>query len=276
MTDSRTKDAILSITGGLLVMFGICYFLATSLNAFWLLFLPVPAAAGLCFFNGVRLAEWGWYIPGGITLGGSLGAGAAALSDALPLVSIFGLATAGVGLGFWIAGLVIWLTAKKSPWWALFTGAVILSAAAALLFSPLGLLDFGLYILTGTGLAFIAWGLAEKIFGLIIPGCILVGIGPGIWLAWHDLSQINGLTETGIMLVVFAFGWLLITPLGWVVTRRFTWWNLIPAGILAMTGWGLYIGGDPDNALRFIGNTGSVALLIFGLYLLLWRSGMRR
>jgi hypothetical protein len=39
-------------------------------------------------------------------------------------------------------------------------------------------------------------------------------------------------------------------------------------------GTGLYIGGDPTRALGFIGNTGSIALMIFGLYLLLMRKGI--
>jgi hypothetical protein len=41
-----------------------------------------------------------------------------------------------------------------------------------------------------------------------------------------------------------------------------------------MVGWGLYIGGDPENATAFIANTGSVGLIIFGLYLLLLRKGI--
>ena len=41
-----------------------------------------------------------------------------------------------------------------------------------------------------------------------------------------------------------------------------------------MVGWGLYIGGDSDNALGFISNTGGIALMIFGLYLLLMRKGI--
>jgi hypothetical protein len=43
-----------------------------------------------------------------------------------------------------------------------------------------------------------------------------------------------------------------------------------------MVGWGLYIGGNPGNALSFIGNTGSIGLIVFGIYLLLMRRGFHQ
>jgi hypothetical protein len=128
----------------------------------------------------------------------------------------------------------------------------------------------------GIALPLIAWGLGAKLVGLIIPGSLLVGAGPGIYMAWGVNSEPNGLVQTGVMLVWFAFGWLLITVLSRVIVSRFAWWPLIPGGILAVVGCGLYIGGDPDNALGFIGNTGSIGLMIFGLYLLLMRKGIHR
>jgi hypothetical protein len=77
------------------------------------------------------------------------------------------------------------------------------------------------------------------------------------------------------MLVVFGLGWLLITVLSRIITPGIVWWPLIPGGILAVVGWGLYIGGDPGNAISFISNTGSIALILFGIYLLLLRQGIR-
>jgi hypothetical protein len=67
---------------------------------------------------------------------------------------------------------------------------------------------------------------------------------------------------------------LLITIAARRVTHKAVWWPLIPGGILAVVGTGLYIGGDPTHAMGFIGNTGSIALMIFGLYLLLMRKGI--
>jgi hypothetical protein len=125
------------------------------------------------------------------------------------------------------------------------------------------------------GLSLLIWGMAEKLFGLIISGSILLGIGPGIYFGWRDVEDINALAQTGVMLVFFAFGWFLITVLARRIYGKFIWWPLIPGGILAVAGWGLFIGGDPSNALGFIGNTGTIAILVFGLYLVLMRKGMR-
>jgi len=44
------------------------------------------------------------------------------------------------------------------------------------------------------------------------------------------------------MLVGFALGWLLITILSRTITSKFIWWPLIPGGVLAMVGWGIYCG----------------------------------
>ncbi|MEM5774302.1 MAG: hypothetical protein AAGU05_04815, partial [Anaerolineaceae bacterium] len=77
------------------------------------------------------------------------------------------------------------------------------------------------------------------------------------------------------MLVIFGLGWLLITVLSRFVIEKPVWWPLIPGGILVMVGWGLYIGGNPSNALNFVSNTGSIALIMLGLYLLLLRRGIR-
>jgi len=65
-----------------------------------------------------------------------------------------------------------------------------------------------------------------------------------------------------------------VTIFARVQTLKFVWWPLIPGGILAMVGWGLYIGGNPSRAVGFIGNSGSIALLIFGIYILLIRRGI--
>jgi len=77
------------------------------------------------------------------------------------------------------------------------------------------------------------------------------------------------------MLVIFAIGWGLIVLFARMLTEKFIWWPLIPGGVLAVVGWGLYIGGNPANAANFVANTGSIGLIIFGLYLLLMRRGIQ-
>ena len=139
------------------------------------------------------------------------------------------------------------------------------------LLGEMHLLDFILYIGIGIGICFLLAGLIWKLIGFIIPGSLLVGLAPGLYFAWENTSLNNPLEQTGIMLVGFAFGWGLITVTSRTLTRKFVWWPLIPGGILAVVGWGLYIAGNPESAIGFIGNTGSVGLIIFGIYILLMR-----
>jgi hypothetical protein len=73
----------------------------------------------------------------------------------------------------------------------------------------------------------------------------------------------------------FALGWILIAVISKIFSRKFTWWPLIPGGGLTMVGAGLYIGGNPDNALGFFQNTGSIGLIMFGVYLILLKYGMK-
>jgi len=50
---------------------------------------------------------------------------------------------------------------------------------------------------------------------------------------------------------------------------------LIPGGILAMTGVGMYIG-QPRNALNFITTQAQSVCLLLGIYLLIWRSSLQK
>jgi hypothetical protein len=78
------------------------------------------------------------------------------------------------------------------------------------------------------------------------------------------------------MLVWLALGWFMISFFGRIVFQKFIWWPIIPGGVLAMVGWGLYIGGAAGKELGFISNTGSVALILFGIYLILLKYGLRK
>jgi hypothetical protein len=131
-----------------------------------------------------------------------------------------------------------------------------------------------LITITGTGLFYIIYGLIRKLFGLIIAGSLLASIGPGISLSWGGANTINGLSNTGAMLVWFALGWFFIVIFYKLRYGGFIWWPLIPGCVLAITGWGLYIGGSPDRAVGVIGNSGSIGLILIGIYLLLIKNGM--
>ncbi len=272
-----SAQAVRTRLGIFLILMGLVILLDLYLKTGWLT-LAVVALVGFGSLAGSLLFHrWGWMIAG--SLGSGLGAGA--LVGLSPLFQLAWRARVGdllaaFGAAWLLTALLSWVVFHRSAWWALAPGGVILALGLVFLRGPLSLVGFALYVLVGLGLALLAWGLFERLFGLIIPGCLLLGIGPGVYAGWGPNAEPNGLVQTGIMLVGFALGWGLITVFSRRVTQKFVWWPLIPGGVLAMVGWGLYIGGDPDNALGFIGNTGSIGLILFGVYLILLRRGIQK
>jgi hypothetical protein len=166
---------------------------------------------------------------------------------------------------------MIYISEKKVKIWLLLPFLTFVSISIPFIKNEINLLDFILYIGIGIGINFLIAGINWRLFGLVIPGALILGIAPGLYFGWENTTAINPLEQTGIMLVGFAFGWGLITIASRALTKKFVWWPLIPGGILAVVGWGLYIAGNPESAIGFIGNTGSVGLIIFGIYILLMR-----
>lgn len=271
-------QALRSRLGVLLIGLGLMVLLDLYLDTGWLTLAAFSLVAFGSLAGSLIFRRWGWMIASCIVSG--LVAGM--LISLTPIFRLGWRERAGdflvaFGVAWLVAALLSWVIFRRNSWWALVPGGVILPAGLVFLAGPLSLLGFVLYLPVGLGLALLGWGLLSRLFGLIIPGCLLLGIGPGIYAGWGpQQTQPNGLTQSGIMLVGFALGWVLITLFSRWVTDKFVWWPLIPAGVLAMVGWGLYIGGDPDNALGFIGNTGSIGLILFGLYLLLLRRGIQQ
>ncbi|HVN53449.1 MAG TPA: hypothetical protein VMT46_03890 [Anaerolineaceae bacterium] len=284
--DSQDRDQALHpparnyrlIGGTALIMIGVAVLLDGYLKTGWLALVILPATGFFFLLSGIRSRTIALIIPGGIVSG--LGIGAFFILSALVKPSWqnrIGLSLMAFALGWVAITLAAAYSANKVILWPLVPGGIIGSIGACFLFSPLRLVDFCLYVGTCLGLVFLLWGLHDHLFGLIIPGSLLVGLGPGVYLAWGKSTlEPNSLARVGILLVSFAFSWGLITVFSRVITEKFIWWPLIPGGVLAMVGWGLYIGGNPGNAVSFIGNTGSIGLIIFGLYLLLWRKGIQK
>jgi len=267
-----------SIVGIIFVVAGIVLFIDRYLKTIWLSLAVAP-------FIGLFLYQWGLRIRhtlmlavGGMFIG--LGAGIAVafnpISPATTILSQVGYILTFFGLGCGVVVMGTWVYTSQPAWWALVTGGVVGGLGASLLITPFNAFRVVLFLALGTGLPLLIWGASTKLIGLVIPGCLLPTIGGGIFQAWGVPQEANALLSTGIMLVWFAFGWGMITFFSRVLFNKFAWWPLIPGGILAMVGFGLYIGGDPDNALGVIGNTGSIALMIFGLYLLLMRKGIHQ
>jgi hypothetical protein len=264
------------IIGFLLLLSGGVLFLDRYLRTGWLTLLVLPGIGLFLFLWGIRVRLLAVINAGCLVAG--VGVGGLAILN--PLATSHGLAwkLGMFSLVFGASWFVLFLTQVAvldlKPWWALIPAGIFGSLGACLLFTRLQWTDFILFISLGIGLPLLIWGLFTRLIGLVIPGCLLVGIGPGIYLAWAKVEPANALVSTGTMLVWFALGWLLITVSARFFSQKYLWWPLIPGGILAMVGCGLYIGGNPSNALSFISNTGSIALMIFGLYLLLMRKGI--
>ena len=192
-------------------------------------------------------------------------------------------ATYIIGFGLILVGLMglfsyfsIRFISHKNDLRILFPAIIFFSTGIPFLINQMNILDFFLYIGLGIGLNFLIAGINLKLLGFLIPGSIILGVMPGLYFAWEDSTATNALEQTGVMLVWFALGWGLITILSRALTRNFVWWPLIPGGILAVVGWGLFIAGNPGSAIGFIGNTGSIGLIIFGIYILLMRRSFHK
>lgn len=279
-TDHHSKSArpgVLYLIGIVMVAVGILVLADQYLKTGWLLLAFAPIFGIFFLVEALRMQRFLFLVIGGLLLGAGLG-GFVGMSSLFnrPLAHDIGWLLVFFATGW---GAIAYLSRKvlaKPAWWALVPAGIIFSTGLAFLLSDLRVIDFVLWVVSGTGIVLLVWGVYWRLFGLIIPGSLMVTTGPGIYLAWGSSMGQNPLAKTGIMLAIFAIGWALIILFSRVVTSKFVWWPLIPAGILAMVGWGLYIGGDPKNATSFIANTGSIGLIIFGIYLLLLRKGIHR
>lgn len=165
---------------------------------------------------------------------------------------------------------------KVTYWWIVIPAGVGLSTGACYLFSSAKFIDFVFYIGIGLGASLMFWGLGTKLLGLIIAGSIVLTVAPGVTFSWKSIGIINPVSQTGVMLVWFGLGWALITVSSRVIGDKFTWWPLIPGGILEMVGLGLYLGGNPNMTESFLTNTTIMSLLLFGSYVILMRLNFRK
>ena len=277
-TSSREKlTQYAPVIGGILVISGLLLLLDQRLQTRWLS-LSIPAFISLALILSGIIRKHVWWIVSGLILAGLGTALVLFLAPTLTLdiSSRLGYALLAQGAAWGLIFLLLALTTKKIAWYALLIAAV----GAALSFNFIArrntLFDFVYFLTLAIGFVFLIWGVCTKKVSLIIPGAILATTGAGVYYGWSNPEAPGGLQKTGIMLAWFAFGWLLITVITRVSHKRFTWWPLIPGGILLMVGAGLYIGGNPQNALGFLGNTGSIGMILIGVYLIFLKFGMKR
>lgn len=199
-------------------------------------------------------------------------------SQELKTPQIVGIIIGACGLLWLIIFVIVRAVTNRAMWWALIPVGLFIATALNFFFNNISVIDFFFANFLALGLAFLIWGLWKRLLGLVISGLILSTTGIGLFLAWGRENYLisNGLARTGLMLVVFSMGWFLIVLFDRFMNHRFLWWPLIPGGVIGVVGLGLYIGGQPTQALTFLGNTGSIVLILIGIYLLLirWRKGL--
>ncbi len=79
------------------------------------------------------------------------------------------------------------------------------------------------------GLVFLVPYVLTRSYGLLIPGCILVGIGIGLVFERGFRTEITVPLGLGL-------GFIAIYVVQLIVARGSHWWPLIPGGILVLTG----------------------------------------
>lgn len=265
------------LVGVVLVISGLLLLLDQRLKSNWIS-ISIPALIGLVFvsFGFYRKSTW-WVLPGFAIIGLSL-ALVLLVSPAinLDLKIRLGYSFLANALVWFLIFLVMLILSRRKTWWALFISFILAALTIIFLSGRFSLLVFIFYISGAVGLVFLLWGSFSGRMAFIIPGALLIATGAGVFYGWSNPETPGGLQKTGIMLVWFALGWGLITVFSRFMHKRFIWWPLIPGGILLMVGSGLYIGGNPENALGFLGNTGSIGLILVGAYLIFLKFGMKR
>ena len=272
----NTKSALVS-SGIVLVLLGTGYLLSSRMQVPWILLLSAITSGLVFLYFGFTSRSDGLKVAGTLCTGVSLALFILinANSDTGPLGQI------GIGLfafGLCWALLAIVLGGVKAPTrlWPLIPAGVILPISILFILGKTTLLHFVLAGCLGLGISLILWGLINRWFGMVIPGCILITTGPGIFYAWRSEIPSDGLTQTGTMLVWFAVGWVLIALASRFLFSQIIWWPMIPAGVLAFVGWGLALGGNSELAKSIIGNSGSIIVILVGLYLLLLRKDIHK
>ncbi len=248
-----------------------------TLNLRQLFLVPIPIITITLFIWAIYKKSVGWLITTG-----NLSAVFIAVviilfrSNSFEIKSALGILFGCVGFAWLVIFISSYFVFRKYVGWTNVLFGVFLSSGICLLTSRGNLLDFAFYTGIGLGLSLLMWGIGAKLFGLIIPGAIILTIAPGLNFSWRMVSEVNPISQTGVMLVWFGLGWALITISSRVIRDKFVWWPLIPAGVLEMVGIGLFLGGNPNITVGFLNNSTLMSLLLFGSYIFLLRLNFRK
>ncbi len=122
----------------------------------------------------------------------------------------------------------------------------------------------GLFLLL-LGLVFLIPYVMTRSYGILIPGCILAGIGIGLMFDRPPLG-------TSITVPIgLGLGFIAIFVVQLIVVHSAHWWSLIPGGILVLVG----IAEGVPQAQSFIEKGWPLILVLIGLLILagqFWRT----
>ncbi len=275
--NKQPRPGLASVAGLALIATGLVIMGEQIVRTGWLLPVALPLIWAAFFASLIRQQRLSMILPGSLILSGGIGVLLALTAfQGAGWSQQLGIALLIFSLGWLLIAGVTHFVGEKTAYWALIPAGGIFSVGANFFWGDLSLLSFVLFLSVGFGLVLLLTGIFTRLMGLILAGALLATTGAGVYFGWNRSAGPNALAQTGIMLAWFSLGWILLTVIYRALFHKFMWWPLIPGGILAMVGWGLYIGGNPGNALSFIGNTGSIGLIVFGIYLLLMRRGFHQ
>ena len=279
-TDHKKAPRFLEIykLGYLLVGAGILILLDQEIKTGWLT-LSIPAIAGLILtVYGIIRKHIGWITGGTLLL--ALGSALVTVMNVQTSRSVaerVGNALIVFAAGWFVLFALVSLIKKQTLWWTLVLTSVLVAAGIFLKYIPnTGVFTFVVLLSAFLGTSLLLWGIGKKLLGLVIAGCVVLSLSPAFYYSWMSHPAGSSLINTGTMLVWLALGWFMVSLISRIVFQKYIWWPIIPCWVLAMVGWGLYIGGSAGKELGFISNTGSVALILFGLYLILLKYGLRK
>jgi hypothetical protein len=152
--------------------------------------------------------------------------------------------------------------------------ALVVLGAFALLGQYIQGSFWGSLFLPGLGLFFIVWGLVSRRPGLIIPGGILIGIGAGSLLVSGPYATLPSKGQGGVIMLALGGGFVLVTFFT-TFLGKVHWWALIPALVMAVIGLGLVGESAGWDVIRYLGTAWPIALIVVGIFLILWRRGLR-
>ena len=111
------------ITGSILILMGILFFVGQAAQIPMLSLMVLPGAGLIFIVGALLLRSFGLLIPGGVLLG--VGAGSALAATGMPLIDEGAAFMITFGLGWMLITLLSPLTTSGFQWWPLIPGGIL-------------------------------------------------------------------------------------------------------------------------------------------------------